>query len=266
MLALIAGRGGLPARIAGAQPVAPLICALRGFEPEGLEAEIVFRLEHLGSLLADLKARGVDEICLCGAIERPPLDPSALDGATLPLVPTIMKAMSTGDDGALRAVIAVFEAQGFKVTAAQDLAADLLVGEGVLSAVQPDERMLLDADRGAAVLAALAPLDVGQGCVVGAGLVWGIETLGGTDHLLETLPSGVAKTRAILVKQAKTGQDRRVDMPTIGPDTIAAAARAGLAGLAGIRVEAGSVILLEPDATIAAADAAGLVLWARKSP
>lgn len=263
MLALIAGRGGLPGRIARAQTCAPLVCALEGYEPDGLKPDLVFRLEHLGSLMADLKERGVGEICLCGAIERPAIDPSALDDATLPLIPTIMKAMSSGDDGALRAVIAVFEAEGFDVAAAQDLAPDLLIGEGVLSLAQPDDRMREDAERAETVLAALAPLDVGQGCVVGKGQVWGIETLGGTDHMLDTLPAASAKARAVLVKKPKEGQDRRVDMPTIGPGTVDAAIRAGLAG---ILVEAGSVILLEPEATVAAADAAGLVLWARKFP
>ncbi|WP_299404503.1 UDP-2,3-diacylglucosamine diphosphatase LpxI [uncultured Roseobacter sp.] len=260
MLALIAGRGGLPARIAGAQSTPPLICVLQGFEPDKLTADITFRLEHLGTLLGDLKARGVTEICMCGAIERPPVDPAALDAATLPFVPVIMKALGSGDDGALRAVIAVFEAQGFMVRAAHELAPDILVPEGVLSTAQPDDQMQADVTRAAAVLAALAPLDVGQGCVVGAGQVWGIETLGGTDHLLRTLPAAAAKARAILVKRPKQGQDLRVDMPAIGPGTIAAAAAAGLAGVV---VDAGQVILLEPEATVAAAEAAGLVLWAR---
>ncbi|MDW3221387.1 MAG: UDP-2,3-diacylglucosamine diphosphatase LpxI [Paracoccaceae bacterium] len=260
MLALIAGRGGLPARIAAAQSTPPLICALQGFEPDGLVSDEVFRLEQLGSLLVDLKERGVSEVCMCGAIERPPIDPSALDDATLPLVPIIMKALSSGDDGALRAVIAVLEAQGFVVRAAQDLAPDIIVRAGVLSAAEPDDQMLADAAKAEAVLTALSPLDVGQGCVVGKGQVWAIETLGGTDHMLDTLPASCAKARAILLKKPKLGQDRRVDMPTIGPATVIAAARAGLAG---ILVEAGSVILLEPEATRTAADAAGLVLWAR---
>ncbi|WP_300057915.1 LpxI family protein [uncultured Roseobacter sp.] len=260
MLALVAGRGGLPARIARGVPEAPLVCVLNGFEPDGLDADLTFRLEQIGSLLADLQQRGVSDVCFCGGIERPPVDPTAIDAATLPLVPTLMKAIGSGDDGALSAVIGIFEEKGFTVRAAHDLVPDLLVSEGVLSAAQPDDQMTSDMARGSEVLAALAPLDVGQGCVVGAGQIWGIETLGGTDHMLQTLPERAAKARAILVKGPKRGQDLRVDMPTIGPETVAALVDAGLAGLV---VEAGGVILLEPEATVAAADAAGLVLWAR---
>lgn len=259
-LALIAGRGGLPAAVAAAQPQPPLICALKGFEPEGLAPDLRFRLETLGSLLKELGARGVREVCLCGAITRPPVDPAAIDAATLPLVPVMMQALQAGDDAALRAVIGIFEAAGFTLRAAHDLAPGLLVQEGVPSAARPDARMQADADRAAAVLAALAPLDVGQGCVVGAGQVWGIEAVGGTDHLLETLPQGAAQARALLVKAPKLGQDLRADMPAVGPGTIDALVRAGLAGMV---VRAGATLMLDRDETLRRADAAGLVVWAR---
>lgn len=262
MLALVTGRGGLPARVAAAQAEPPLICVLDGFAPDGLEADIQFRLEHLGSLFADLKARGVQEVCLCGAIERPAFDPAALDPATLPLVPVMMQAMAAGDDGALRAVMGLFESQGFRVRAAHDLAPDILVPEGVLSQTAPWSDAATDVARADAVLSALAPLDVGQGCVVGAGQVWGIETIGGTNHMLCSLPDKVQTARALLVKAPKTGQDLRADLPTVGPETIDAIAKAGLAGLV---VEAGSVILLEPEETVKRADAAGLLLWSRRS-
>ncbi|WP_299961824.1 UDP-2,3-diacylglucosamine diphosphatase LpxI [uncultured Roseobacter sp.] len=259
MLALVCGRGGLPERVAAALPEMPLICVLEGFAPERLAADLVFRLEHLGSFLETLKARGVRQVCFCGAIERPAVDPAMIDAATLPLVPQMMAAMAGGDDAALRAVMGIFEDKGFEIVAAHGLAPDLLVEEGVLSTAQPDAQMRADLVRGRTLLAALAPLDVGQGCVVGCGLIWGIESIGGTDHMLATLPAGVAQARALLIKSAKAGQDRRVDLPTIGPDTLRAVAEAGLAGLV---IEAGSVIVLDRQAVVAAADAAGLVLWA----
>ncbi|WP_227267950.1 LpxI family protein [Roseobacter weihaiensis] len=260
MLALVTGRGGLPARVAAAQAAPPLVCVLEGFAPDGLAADITFRLEHLGSFLQHLKDRQVTEVCFCGAIERPPFDPTALDAATMPLVPVMMQAMGAGDDGALRAVMTLFEAQGFVIRAAHELAPELLAPEGVLTAAQPDAQMQADVARADQVLAALAPLDVGQGCVVGAGQVWGIETLGGTDHMLATLPAAVKDARALLVKQPKSGQDLRADMPTIGPRTVEAVAAVGLAGLV---VRAGQVILLAPEETLERADEAGLVLWSR---
>ena len=69
--------------------------------------------------------------------------------------------------------------------------------------------------------------------------------------------------RGVLYKAPKPGQDRRIDLPAIGPGTVE---RAAAAGLAGIAVEAGGVMILGFAATVAAADAAGLFLWAREDP
>jgi DUF1009 family protein len=90
------------------------------------------------------------------------------------------------------------------------------------------------------------------------GVVLGVEAIEGTDRLLERCaslrrdgPGGV------LVKLAKPGQERRVDLPTIGVETIARCATAGLRGIAG---EAGGTLIVDKDAVIAAADRAGLFL------
>ena len=260
MLALVSGRGSLPASIAEALVKPPLVCVLEGFAPEGLAADITFKLEHLGTLLSTLTERGVTDVCFCGAIERPAFDPAQLDSKTLPLVPIMMQAMGSGDDGALRAVISLFEQQGFVVRGAHEIAPHLLAPEGVLSSVEPDDQMRRDVARASEVLSSLAPLDVGQGCVVGKGQVWGIETIGGTDHMISTLPSRVRGARAVLVKRPKSAQEMRADMPTIGPDTVAAVTKAGLAGLV---IEAGGVLILDRENTVAAANAAGIVLWSR---
>jgi DUF1009 family protein len=66
----------------------------------------------------------------------------------------------------------------------------------------------------------------------------------------------------VLFKGPKPGQDWRMDLPAIGPDTLQAAAAAGLAGVV---VQAGGVLILGRDETVAAADAAGLFLWGREA-
>ena len=260
MLALISGRGALPGQIAAAQDAPPLVCVLDGFPPDGLAADITFRLETLGSLLIELGQRGVTEVCFCGGIDRLTLDPAALDAETALLVPVFQKALQAGDDGALRAAMQLFEQTGFTIRAAHELVPDLVAPPGVLSQKWPDAQMRTDAARGAAVLGALAPLDVGQACVVGGGQVLGIEGLGGTDHLINTLPETPLRAQAVLVKGPKPGQDTRADMPTVGPATVRSVIAAGLAGIV---IDAGDVILLEPQKVTQACDAAGLVLWSR---
>ncbi len=263
MLALIAGGGGLPRRIADAQPTRPMICAYAGAAPDGLDPDMTFQLETFGTLLQAMAVRGVKQVCFCGSVTRPGFDPAKLDAATLPLVPQFQKALSCGDDGALRVLVEILENAGFSVVAAQDVAPDLLARPGLLGTLKPDAQMHIDATRANAVIAALAPLDVGQCCVVGQGQVFGIESIGGTDHLLATLPEAVRSASALLFKGPKLGQSRLVDMPTIGPATLEAAARAGLAGVV---IEAGGVIVLEPDRCARLADDLGLVVWVRDVP
>lgn len=259
-LALICGTGDLPGRIAAAQEVAPLICVLDGFAPEGLAADVTFRLETLGSLLVRLGHEGVTDVCFCGAIERPGFDPSKLDEHTAPLVPIMAKALQAGDDGALRAVAGLFEETGFTVRAAHELAPDLVAPPGVLTEAWPDAQMCKDAALGAGILAALAQFDVSQACVVGNGQLLGLETVAGTDVLIQSVPDVAARPTGILVKGPKVGQDARLDMPTVGPETVRQVLDAGLRGIV---VDAGDVIVLERDAVIKACDAAGLVFWSR---
>lgn len=61
------------------------------------------------------------------------------------------------------------------------------------------------------------------------------------------LPTGVG----VLVKAPKPAQDRRFDLPAIGPSTVEGAARAGLAGVA---IVAGGAIIAEPQQVARLAD------------
>ena len=260
MLALICGTGDLPAKVAAAQSVPPLVCVLDGFAPTGLDADLNFSIETLGSFLIQLGEKGVTEVCACGAIDRPQIDPAKFDEHTLPLIPLLAGALQGGDDAALRAVMGLFEQTGFTVRGAHELAPDLIAQPGVLSEKWPDAQMRKDAKFGADVLAAMSPMDVGQACITGGGQLLGMETIGGTDHMIATLPETPLIAQGVLVKGPKVGQDTRADMPTVGPKTLEAVIKAGLAGLV---IDAGDVLMLDPERCIQLANDAGLVLWSR---
>jgi hypothetical protein len=120
-----------------------------------------------------------------------------------------------------------------------------------------------DAARAEAIVAALGAVDVGQACVVARGLCLAVEALPGTDAMLAqvaALPEALRPKGGLLYKAAKPGQDRRLDLPALGVETIKGAAAAGLAGIA---FQAGSVICLDLPAMQAEAVARGLFLWAR---
>jgi DUF1009 family protein len=263
--AIIAGRGRLPAALVAAMDAAPLVAALDGFAPEGLVPDLSFRVERLVLFLRLLEDRGVSRVVFAGAVQRPRLDPALLDPATAELLPRLMQAMAAGDDVTLRAVIEVFEEFGFVMAGVEDVAPSLLPGAGVLAGVVT-ERDKADATRAAEIVAALGAVDVGQGAVVAQGLCLGVEALPGTDALLAgvagigALRPDPARGRGLFYKAAKPGQDRRIDLPTIGPDTLRAVAAAGLGGVA---FQAGSVVCLDLEEMKALAGELGLFLWAR---
>ena len=269
--AIIAGQGGLPARLVAAleeRRVPCLVAELDGF-PADLPGTrpIRFRIERLALLLDDLAGRGVTRVVFAGAIRRPKLDPEMFDPRTATLVPRLLAAIGPGDDAALREVIAIFEDWGFEVVGAETVAPDLVPGVGILAG-KPGEADRRDAARAAEIVAGLGALDLGQGAVVAQGLCLAVETLPGTDAMLDFVACHAAGLRpdpkgakGVFYKAPKPGQDRRIDLPTLGPATVRAAAAAGLAGIAW---EAAGVILLDRAAMVDAARASGLFLWARE--
>ena len=262
MLAIIAGEGALPAALIDRLPTRPRILSLQGFRPESVEVDEVFRLEKLGSVLKRLKRDGVTEICFAGGIKRPQINPLAIDFATMPYLPTVKRALASSDDGALRAAIAVLEQAGFAVRAAQEIAPDLLPPAGIPTRARPDERAQKDATRGQAIVNAMAQGDIGQACAVWRGQALALEGIYGTDWMLQSLrqrPDG--GQGGVLFKAPKPTQDRRADLPIIGPDTVEAVAEAGLTGIV---LEAGGVMVLHQERVIAACDAKGLFLWVRE--
>jgi DUF1009 family protein len=295
MLALIVGSGMVPQIVARAQAEAPLVCALEGNLPEGLEPDIVFRIETVGTLLLELGNRGVDEVCFCGLIVRPKIDPARLDTETAPLVPLFTQALGKGDDGALRVVVDIFERTGFKVRGAHELAPELLPPLGALTEREPRRTHLRDIDTGREILEDMGRADLGQACVIRKGVVLVREDETGTDAMLDKLALPVARpeagdpaawafdaagelrapTRAwletlasrnyeapgagaILYKAPKPVQERRVDMPTIGPAT---ALRAAQAGLDGIVIASEGVLVVERERIIRVLDAMNMFLW-----
>lgn len=260
MLALIAGQGRLPAAVVAACAEPPLVCAMHGFSPAGVAVDIRFRLETLGSLIAGLKARGVRRVCMAGAVRRTPIDPDEIDAATLPLVPILHRALTSGDDGALTAVIGVFEAAGLAVAAAHEIAPDLLPPPGCATRAQPSPRDRDDASRAQAIVAAMGQVDIGQSCAVRAGQALAVEGVFGTDWMLASLRSRPDGDGGLLFKAPKPGQDRRADLPAIGPDTVAKVAAAGLGGIV---IAAGGVMVLERARVLATCDRSGLFLWVR---
>ncbi|HEY2136762.1 MAG TPA: UDP-2,3-diacylglucosamine diphosphatase LpxI [Xanthobacteraceae bacterium] len=262
-LGIICGGGSVPLAVAdavGRQGRPVVLLALRGFAEPQVERYPChwIALGQFGRIFRLLRAERCREVVFIGALVRPTFGRFRLDWATIRLLPRLAKAFRGGDDHLLAGVGRIFEDEGFRLVGAHDVAPEILLPPGPLGSRLAGERDRADIARALALLAATGPFDVGQAVVIADGHVLAIEAAEGTDRMLDRvaalrqegrirIPPGIG----VLVKAPKPQQDRRFDLPSIGPATIEGVARAGLAGLA---VVAGAAIVAEPDSVAKLAD------------
>lgn len=269
-LAIISGYGNLPRLLA--EECQRLSQAYTVVVFDGISLDwttshpvISTRFETQGALFEALRDKECKRVIFAGAMLRPNLDSAKLDEDGIRLAKIL--ASNTGDDSTLRAITAFYEGAGFNVVAAHDVLGNILPPVGVLTTAKPSTADAQDADRATEIIEMLGKADVGQGAVVAQGICLAMESIQGTDQMLAFVadtrkgfspdPNGA---RGVLSKAPKPGQDLRVDMPAIGPDTVRNAARAGLAGVV---ITADGVMVLDRKSTIAEANRLGLFLWVR---
>ncbi len=267
-LAIVCGGGSFPAAVADAvarRGRQPVMFGVRGWA----DPRVIERYPHhwiaigqAGRFFRLTRAERCREAVFIGTLLRPAITQIRLDWYTIRVMPRVIRFFSGGDDGLLTGLARLMEDGGLRIVGLAEVAPDILVPEGLLGRHQPSPRDRADIARALAVIAAVGPFDVGQAAVVANNHVLAVEGAEGTDNLLAriadlraqgrvTTPNGVG----VLVKAPKRGQDRRFDLPAIGPRTVENAARAGLAGIA---VTAGSTIIAEPEQVMATADRTGL--------
>jgi len=267
-LALICGGGSLPLAVAdsvAARGRGVLLFPLRG---AANPADFEHRPHHWlyfgqGGKFARLaRAAGCRDVVFIGSLVRPAFWQIRPDLRTLLLMPRIAAAFRGGDDHLLSGIARLFEQEGFRLHGAHEVAPEILLPEGAIGRAQPSARDRTDIELGFDYLRATGSFDVGQAVVVAGRHVLAVEAAEGTDHMLARVAEMRANGRVrapagtgVLVKAPKHGQDRRFDLPSIGPHTIEGVARAGLAGIA---VVAGATIVAEPERLIAAADRANI--------
>ena len=266
-LALIAGGGSIPLAVADAVQRRGRRVVL--FPVRGWAEAAVERYPHhwiapvqAGRFRRLARSEGCRDVVFVGTAVRPPLAALRLDWLTLRLLPRVWRAYRGGDDHLLSSLAQGFEDFGFRVVGAHEVAPDILMPDGPIGSLRPSPRDQGDIALALALLDATGPFDMGQAAVVAANHVLAVEAAEGTDAMLARIAELRGRGRiaapagtGVLVKAPKPQQDRRFDLPAIGPRTVEEASRAGLAGIA---VVAGGSIVAEPAVVARAADKAKL--------
>lgn len=260
-LGIIAGSGNLPLRLIRAceeRGIEVFIVAFAGqTDPAILKGRnhVITRIEKFGHIVRSLRDHDIRDIVTIGGVRRPSLAELRPDWAAMKIVMR-HALMSKGDDGALRALRREYERAGFVFHGIHKFVSELLAEPGPVGARMPSPEDMIAIARGVTAARAIGRLDIGQAVVVQQGIVLGLEGVEGTDELIRRCAAYKRKGRGpILVKLCKPQQDMDLDLPTIGPDTVHLCAHAGMAGIA---VEAGRSLILDPQDVAEIADKYGL--------
>jgi hypothetical protein len=267
-LAIICGGGSLPFALAEAavrHGRRVVLFPLRGWaDPQRVAAypHHWIWMGQFNRFARGARQEGCRDVVFIGSVVRPSLWRIRADLSVLRAMPRLLQLYRGGDDRLHAGIAAFFEEHGFRLQGVRELAPELMMPLGPVGSRSPGETDRSDIERGLALLRATSPFDIGQAVVVADNQVLALEGPEGTDQALarvaELRRNGRIRARAgvgVLIKAPKVGQDRRIDLPSIGPQTVE---RASAAGLAGIAVVAGSTIVAEPERMAAAADQAGL--------
>lgn len=266
-LSIIAGGGQIPLTVAEAARKdgrALHIFGLSGAADPRIEQypHNWINFGHIGRILNVAKEKNCTDLVIVGAVRRPEWKDLRIDLGAFLNLPSLFGWTVGGDNSVLTGIIHFFESKGFKVFGAHEIAPGLIAGETFATRKKPGKVDTGDIAVGLQVIGALGALDVGQAAVVAHGYVLAVEAAEGTDRMLERCKdlnkwgkAGSRKRSGVLVKCAKPGQERRIDLPTVGPETVRRAAKAGLAGIA---IAANDVLIVERDEFIRLANQEGL--------
>ncbi len=268
-LGIVAGKGRLPhhlidsCRAAGRECFVLALVGHADREQISDASQEWIRLGEVGTGIELLHREGVEDLVFAGAVRRPSLAELRPDWRSTKILARLGRNW-IGDNSLLSALVREMEEEGFNVVAPDSLLQEFVAAEGAFGALTPDQEAADDIERGIDVAKTIGSLDVGQAVIVQHRIVLGVEGAEGTDALIERCaPLHRKGPGGVLIKFSKRGQERRIDLPAIGPATIAAAAGAGLRGIA---VEAGGALVFEPERVGREADAAGLFVVAVPVP
>lgn len=267
-LGLIAGAGRFPFHIvheAKRQGVAVAAVGIRGWADPGLAAEVdayhELPIGRLGQLIKWFKAQGVRQAVMAGKVTKEVLLDSKTD-FDLDALAVLAKVKDFSVPAVLGAIGARLAGEGVVLLDSSAFLKSSLCPEGTLTAQAPTPSQQDDIRLGFEAARQLAALDIGQTVVVKGRVIVAVEALEGTDAAIRRAHE-LAGAGLVVVKTAAPDQDRRFDLPIIGQETLTVMAACGVACLA---VEAGATLLLDRDALVRSADAAGLCLVGMAPP
>lgn len=219
---------------------------------EGID-HIWVNIGEIGMAMDAMRKANIVEVVFVGSLKKPDIFSLSVDKMGAKLLAKIVKDKFFGDNKLLSVLTDFLEDNGFKVIGVQEILKDLVVEVGEFTVLKPSEQDRLDIELGLKVVKELGMLDIGQGAIIENGVVLGVEAIEGTDNLIKRCGE-LKRTQAaggVLIKLSKPNQELRMDLPTIGIETIK---NMHISGFKGIVIEARKAIFLDKEEVIAFAN------------
>ena len=267
-LGLIAGNGRFPFLVLDAARGAGHDVTIIGIKEETFPelAEAAARppaaalhwisLGQLGACIRHLEQAGVTQAVMAGQVKHAKLFDIRPD---MTLLGVLMRLKAKNTDAVISAVADVLRDHGIELLNSTAFQTPLMAAAGTLTRRGPTDEERGDLAAGYRVADVIAGLDVGQTIAVKSAAVVAVEAMEGTDAVIARA-GHLAGGGVRIVKVAKPNQDMRFDVPVIGVSTIEAMKAAGATLLS---VDAGVTLMIDGDAIITAADAAGICIVGR---
>lgn len=278
-IAIIAGAGRFPfhvAQEAKRQGLTVVALGVAGWVDQSLSRSVdafeEVAVGQLGHFIDRLKSHGVQQAIMAGKVTKEVLldRHTMFDAEALSLLRGVRELSVPSLLGAIGTRLAQ---EGITLLDSSTFLKDNLCPAGVLTARSPSTSESSDIHVGLQAARALTALDIGQTVVVKGRVVVAVEALEGTDATIRRARALVLRRAQdehpeqgrgtlagqglVAVKMAAANQDRRFDLPVVGPETIATLTEAGVSCLA---LEAGATLLLDRQALVANANAAAICI------
>ena len=256
-IGFIFGNGTLPELLLERHPNS--VCALIQSSPANINSSQVFENFHITQIrdiFIFFNKHNVTHICFAGGVQKPKISLKILNFQTLSLVIHLLLLPNKGDNFLLNAITSLVKRKGFEVISATQLMPELLVKSGILTKQKPTQSQIQSINLGKNFLEDVSKYDISQACIVENSCITALEGIEGTQAMILRMKE-FNKNDAILVKMPKVGQNLKVDMPTIGIETVKDCIACGICGIV---IKAESTIFLNQNEAISLANESGIFI------
>ena len=186
---------------------------------------------QFGKIIDILKKNDCKKVLFAGKVVKPNFSKLKIDLRGIYYIPRLVKASKIGDAAILKEIIKIFFQYKIKTINSLKFNPELTLKKGNYSKTKPNNKDKIDIQKAIKTLNNLGQYNFSQGVVVRNMQIVSIEGKDGTEKMLKNSKSKKLKNCGVLVKFPKKKQDLRVDLPTVGLETLKQSKTAGLKGI-----------------------------------